>query len=1613
MTEWNLSVRLTGQGSDLASTLRDSSKEARKLKNRINEAKDALNDLRAAAANDITVRLDVDAAHLRTDVSAALTTAGSGQGLSVRLDVDAADLRADINAALTTAGSGQGLTVRLDVDADHLRDDVSTALTSAGSGQALTVRLDVDAADLRSDVTAALATTAGQTIPVRLDVDAGNLRADAEAAVAAAAAGLDMTVDVNVNASGLAGLRAEARDTAHSLNTLQRAAREAKNELEELEGRAVTTAAAIRRIGTAAGRARGRLDDMSSSTRTFRTDLDDLDGSLTRVGGSLTTLRGRVGGLGGGSGGGAGGRFGLIAGLLPIATAAVPLLAGLSTSLAPLPGAFAAATLPAAAFGIALAGQIEPLSEVADAEKKYQEAVREHGKASAEATEAQVAYQQLLAELPPEAQKAAVALSQMKQNFGDWSDQMSGFTMEPLTKSITVLDQIIPRLSPHVETASTQLDRLVTIAGGAINTPGFDRMTAKFADFTDRQLDEMTDGVIHFLRVLSEGGQITSGPLAEFMAYARENGPAAREALRAIGDAVVTLMQAAAEAGPTMLTLVTALANMVAALPPELVGIILQVATALKLLQLSGAGYVALAALLGRVRTSIAALGTTAATAGGGLAGLRAAFLALGTAAKASVIVAGIGLLVYALSELSDMGQQTPPDVDKLTASLRQLGSTGKVTGEAAKAFGKDLGDLHERVSALTDPSNAEDVQQWIVSLGGLADWDSTPMKTAKEDLDAIDKSLANLVKNGQADIAAEALKRLTAEYGKGGRDTSQFTKHLDDYRSAIEDAAFEQELAAASMGMFGQAAQETTAKLAAQKASADGLRQAIVALNDVNRAAGSAMSAFEQSIDDTTKAVKDHASALKMRDGELDLGSQKARDAEKVLSELAANTDAAATAAREQGKSWEYVSGIQERGRAAFIQAADAMGLSKAQAEALADSYLAIPDEKTTRVEMQTEDAVAGLDAVIAAIEKTPSKKSVTVDALASDAINILEGLGYKVTQLKDGRFKVTAETGTASSNLDDLKSRRDGLQNKTITIDATTSAAIQDLQAVQQKVAATKGKTITMKAPTAEARQQLELLGFKIRDTKGKNVVITVPTGGQRAGVASLASAIANLRNKSVTITTTFYENHIVNRSTGEAKSRNKLRPGSYADGGVVDYYANGGIQRGGIRHFAAGSENHIAQIAPAGSWRVWGEPETMGEAYVPFAPSKRVRSRAITEEVVRRLGGDPAAIQWNANGNITDWRYDPASGSLYSPSEAGAAGHKTKKVKVKGKGGKVTTKEVEYFDLAAVEKRLISTSNATARWNRNLEKVADLAGGDVAQALASMGKDGEALAAKMAKGSKKYIAEMSAALRDLQKTARATLTDYRVQMQHSTNVNEIFAKNLAKLAAQGFGDLAGQLAAQNDLAAQQLAAEAVDNKAKASKANAEAKRANNALTSEQVQALVQIIAAISKPTTGIHDVAATTGLGEDEIIAVANKARGQISSSLGSRATRFLSDLGKANKGMAYADGGIRAGLYATRGGIIRFAEPETHGEAYLPLSPNKRRTALPVLADVATRFGLGLTDARATRPIVIVRESSPTHVTVTAVRTGATASDIGAQVGRSVRRARRGGVASRAA
>lgn len=57
-------------------------------------------------------------------------------------------------------------------------------------------------------------------------------------------------------------------------------------------------------------------------------------------------------------------------------------------------------------------------------------------------------------------------------------------------------------------------------------------------------------------------------------------------------------------------------------------------------------------------------------------------------------------------------------------------------------------------------------------------------------------------------------------------------------------------------------------------------------------------------------------------------------------------------------------------------------------------------------------------------------------------------------------------------------------------------------------------------------------------------------------------------------------------------------------------------------GLKVFANGGEDHSAQIGN-GTSRLWNEPETGGEGYIPLSPAKRPRSVAITKQIANRFG------------------------------------------------------------------------------------------------------------------------------------------------------------------------------------------------------------------------------------------------------------------------------------------------------------------------------------------------------------------------------------------------------
>jgi hypothetical protein len=118
-----------------------------------------------------------------------------------------------------------------------------------------------------------------------------------------------------------------------------------------------------------------------------------------------------------------------------------------------------------------------------------------------------------------------------------------------------------------------------------------------------------------------------------------------------------------------------------------------------------------------------------------------------------------------------------------------------------------------------------------------------------------------------------------------------------------------------------------------------------------------------------------------------------------------------------------------------------------------------------------------------------------------------------------------------------------------------------------------------------------------------------------------------------------------------TGDKQANGSIHngPGNYDPRFKPKFFANGGI------------EKHVAQIArPSSNLRVWAEPETGGEAYIPLASSKRARSVAILDEVARRFGysltnnmaafANGAVVGGQSTGGGVNLHIDAAPGVAY---------------------------------------------------------------------------------------------------------------------------------------------------------------------------------------------------------------------------------------------------------------------------------------------------------------------------------------------------------------------------
>lgn len=221
----------------------------------------------------------------------------------------------------------------------------------------------------------------------------------------------------------------------------------------------------------------------------------------------------------------------------------------------------------------------------------------------------------------------------------------------------------------------------------------------------------------------------------------------------------------------------------------------------------------------------------------------------------------------------------------------------------------------------------------------------------------------------------------------------------------------------------------------------------------------------------------------------------------------------------------------------------------------------------------------------------------------------NALAGIASSALQMVSTQYEAGVSTDELRGQMAAARAQFIAVATQ-MTKNAATAAAMADQFGLIPEAVTTTFTTPGAKGSANEVaalHQQIQRL------PADKQVQIIAVLRDQ--GVAAAKKLIDSIQSKTVTVNTVYR----VEGGVPKTYYPNGMQASGAANGAVFDSVTRTQL----LRSFANGGEHHVAQIAPAGAWRLWAEPETGGEAYIPFAPSKRRRSLAIWAEVGRRLG------------------------------------------------------------------------------------------------------------------------------------------------------------------------------------------------------------------------------------------------------------------------------------------------------------------------------------------------------------------------------------------------------
>lgn len=613
-------------------------------------------------------------------------------------------------------------------------------------------------------------------------------------------------------------------------------------------------------------------------------------------------------------------------------------------------------------------------------------------------------------------------------------------------------------------------------------------------------------------------------------------------------------------------------------------------------------------------------------------AGLRAAAGGLLNALGGpwGLVIAGA---TTAIALFGQAQQEAKSDVETLSATLDQ--QTGAVTEASKKQQAlvlnrkeKFLGLFDIGESALTDAKKIG-LSSDLITKAASGD------ATSSEKLKKFGDDMHNAALGG-----ADAWQKFADANGLGNVEMTDAASIMTKVETAVKSATTSLDDSQKKIIAVAQATKTSTATaeilsknydiLAKSTSSASdkfgALKQNIELLNQTSNASAkahnvnvSAEKEYQQSLKDTKDAIE---AVAKENNGLVtnlfdvnkgfDLTSQAGRDLHTALSAQSdsilklgtAAMDKALKSGKKLGEAQAAAITAMEPAIGSMKQSLADLGFAPAQIDAIIKEFGLVPDVVNTALNVDGDDAQKTVLRITLAAQAFAAGNYKAVLGALPDAAKqaMAEAVGK-------GKEYAAGDYDAVLKALDDTKGGRDGAFAAILT---TTNG---DYKAAIKAYLDQNSKRQTELDLEALAAKEHVSVFRAMLDTSGIPASIARPL----TGVGSANGSILNEAGEGI-----------------RGFSPQKLK-----------FFANGGV------------ENHIAQISQGQTpYRVWSEPESGGEAYIPLSPAKRPRSLKILEEVAKMFGF--SLFKQFADGGVL-------SGFNTGPKSSGVAGGSTSSTSV----------------------------------------------------------------------------------------------------------------------------------------------------------------------------------------------------------------------------------------------------------------------------------------------------------------------------------------------------------